>query len=420
MSENHILVVDDEPDIRALVKDILEDEGYQVTTAKDASDARKHIKAALPSLVLLDIWMPNEDGISLLKECKRNFNNKFPIVMMSGHGTIETAVESTRLGAAAFLEKPLTTAKLLKAVKHMLPNTPASTVRTFAGSSEIAVRLREQAENLAKSDNPLFIYGETGTGKGNFAEYIHLLSKREQQNLVTLTPTSTVADLSAYIANGFGGDDTTLLLRDIATMSMQEQKAIAEMLSKKTTGRVIATGDRNPAQLERDGTLIKPLARIFEQEVLYIPPLREHIEDILELLNTCIDYNCANKMLNYRGFSIPAQNYLRHHAWPGNMKELDDLVVYLLQQNKEEAVSANEARLALKKIRSSDTHLDLLLQKPLREARDAFERIYLEQLLRVVGGNISKLASRAGIERTHLYRKLKSLGINTGIRKKNQ
>ena len=419
MTENRILVVDDEPDIRSLVKEILEDEGYRVSTAKDADEARKQLKLALPDLVLLDIWMPKEDGISLLKECKRNFNNKFPIVMMSGHGTIDTAVESTRFGAAAFLEKPLTMAKLLKAVKQMLPDDKLSTVRAFAGTSATAQHLREQAEHAAKSDAPLFIYGETGTGKASFAEYIHALSKRADQAIAVLTPPCMAADLSADSSNGFGSDaNSTVLIRDIAAMGMQVQKAIAEILSLKTGGRVIATGDRKPAELARDGTLIKPLAQLFGQEILYIPPIREHIEDIPELLNACIDYNCAHKMLNYRSFSISAQNYLRDHTWPGNMKELDDLVIYLLQQNKDEAITTNEARMALKKIRSSDAHMDLLLQKPLREAREAFERIYFEQLLRSVDGNISKLATRAGMERTHLYRKLKSLGIDPIIRKK--
>ena len=421
MRENHILVVDDEPAIRTLVKEILEDEGYQVSTAKDADEARKQLKLALPDLVLLDIWMPKEDGISLLKECRRNFDNRFPIVMMSGHGTIETAVESTRLGASAFLEKPLTMSKLLKAVKHILLDNQASTVRAFAGSSETAVHLRKHAASLAKSDAPLFIYGEAGTGKASFAEYIHSLSKGANLAITVIAPPCMVSDINADLHDGIMRDaNSTLLVRDIATMSMQVQKVLAEILSQKTAGRIVATGDRKPDELAGDGTLIKPLAKRFDQESLYIPPIRDHVEDIPELLNACIDYNCANKMLNYRSFSISAQNYLRHHTWPGNMKELDDLVIYLLQQDKDEAISTGEARMALKKIRSSDAHMDLLLQKPLREAREAFERIYFEQLLRIVDGNISKLATRTGMERTHLYRKLKSLGINPVVRKKAQ
>ncbi len=419
MRENHILVVDDEPDIRTLVKEILEDEGYQVSTAKDADDARKQLKLALPDLVLLDIWMPKEDGISLLKECRRNYENKLPIVMMSGHGTIETAVESTRLGATAFLEKPLTMAKLLKAVKHALSDNSTSTVRTFAGSSATALHLRQQAQSLAKSDTPLFIYGEVGTGKVNFAEYIHSLGKRANHTVTILASPCALSDINADSLGDITHDaNSTLLIRDITAMGTQVQKALAEMLSQKIVGRIIATGDRKPDELGNDGTLIKPLVKLFNREILYLPPIREHIEDIPELLNACIDYNCANKMLNYRGFSISAQNYLRQHTWPNNMKELDDLVIYLLQQNKDEAISTGEARLALKKIRSSDTHMDLLLQKPLREAREAFERIYFEQLLRIVDGNISKLATRTGMERTHLYRKLKSLGISPTVRKK--
>ncbi len=421
MRENHILVIDDEPDIRMLVKEILEDEGYRVSTAKDADEARKRLKLELPDLVLLDIWMPKEDGISLLKECRRHYENKFPIVMMSGHGTIETAVESTRLGATAFLEKPLTMAKLLKAVKHALPDTDnrISTVRTFAGSSATALRLRKQAQSLAQSDMPLFIYGEVGTGKVSFAKYIHSLGERANHAITILAPPCMLSDIHADSLGDITRDaNSTLLIRDIVAMSTQVQKALAEILSQNTVGRIIATGDRKPDELGHDGTLIKPLVKLFNQEVLYLPPIRGHVEDIPEILNACIDYNCADKMLNHRSFSIAAQNYLRQHTWPSNMKELDDLVIYLLQQNKDEAISTSETRLALKKIRSSDTHMDLLLQKPLREAREAFERIYFEQLLRIVDGNISKLATRAGMERTHLYRKLKSLGISPTVRKK--
>lgn len=418
MNKNHILVIDDEPDIRSLVKEILEDEGYQVSTAKDAAEARKQFKLKLPDLVLLDIWMPKEDGISLLKECRRNFNNRFPIVMMSGHGTIETAVESTRLGAAAFLEKPLTMAKLLKAVKQMLPDKHLSTVRSFAGSSAIARQLRKRAEHLAASDTPLFIYGEASTGKASFAEYIHSLGTHANQAMVVLTSPCMISDINADSPSSpRRSANNTLLIRDIAAMSMQVQKALVKILSEKTVGRIIATADRKPDALSSDGTLLKPLAKLFEQEI-FIPPIRDRVEDIPELLNACIDYNCTNKMLHYRNFSISAQNYLRHHTWPGNMKELDNLVIYLLQRDKDDAVSTNEARTALKKIRGSDAHIDLLLQKPLREAREAFERIYFEQLLRIVDGNIAKLAERSGMERTHVYRKLKSLGITLVVKKR--
>lgn len=421
MNPSYILVVDDEPDICNLVKDILEDEGFEVSIAKSANEARENLSQKLPDLALLDIWMPKEDGISLLKEWRRNYDNKFPVIMMSGHGTIETAIEATRLGASTFLEKPLIMSKLLQSIKQVLLRHQISTVRLPAGSSEVARDLRDQAKQAADQSEPLLIYGEAGTGKACFAEYIHSLSHYAKQDIAIITPPCTIADLEASHPTVIERSiNSTLLLKDITTIGVRVQKALVESIQHQAVGRVIATSDRKIDVSSDEGLLIKPLTAVFSDATIFLPPLRAHSEDIPELLNACVDYNCQTKLLPHRPFSIAAQNYLRQHTWPGNMKELDDFVVYLLQQNTDQEISLSEARLALRKIRVNDVHLDLLLQKPLREAREAFERLYFEQLLRKVQGNISKLSTCAGMERTHLYRKLKSLGINLIDRKKSE
>ena len=417
MEQNYILVVDDEPDIRHLVKDILEDEGFAVDVAQSAQEARERLNQKLPDLALLDIWMPKEDGISLLKEWRRSYDNKFPVIIMSGHGTIETAIEATRLGASTFLEKPLTIPKLVQSVKQILARHQVPAVRLPAGTSEAARTLQLQAQHAANQSTPVLICGETGTGKACFAEYIHSLSSRAGQDITVIAApyTMTDSDLPSTIERS---KNSTLLLKDISSLGTRLQKALADAIQQQTAGRVIATSDREIDVLFEEGWLIKPLATLLKHTTIYLPPLRTHREDIPELLKTCVDYNCQTKLFQYRHFPIAVQNYLRQHTWPGNLKELDDLIVYLLQQNTEQEITLNETRTALRKIRVSDVQLDLLLQKPLREAREAFERLYFEQLLRKVQGNVSKLSSCAGMERTHLYRKLKSLGINLMDRKK--
>jgi len=448
MSAPHILVVDDEPDIRDLVKEILDDEGFEVATAEHAQAARDARRARKPDLILLDIWMPDTDGITLLREWSSGEELATPVVMMSGHGTVETAVEATRLGAYDFLEKPLSMAKLLLTVRHGLEHAKlrAENVglrrETIShgqplGRSTLMTTLREQARRIAQHDTAVLINGESGSGKAVLARYIHENSRRRNFPFVRVPVSGLTNARSA--AELFGVEDAdkvhfgsmeqssggTLFLEDIIDMDLEVQ---ARLLSALTQGaflrvggldpvpidvRIIAATSHDAARSVRSGRLREDLYYHLNVVPLDVPALREHREDIPELVEHFVDQFVQLQNLPYRRFGVAAQNRLRHYAWPGNVRELQNVVQRLLILASGEEVQAHEVDLALGAPAASpqamtDTDFDL----PLKEARERFERRYLEQKIREEQGNISRVAERVGVERTHLYRKFKSLRLD--------
>ena len=409
MNRQRILVVDDEPDICTLVKDILEDEGFEVGFAENARDARSQFNMQTPDLVLLDIWMPGEDGISLLKQWQERASVAVPIVIMSGHGTVETAVEATRLGAHSFIEKPLTTAKLLQSVHSALENrTAAATagaVHKPVGHSAYARQLRERAMQLAESDEHVAIVGEPGVGKGALAEYIHSLGAYVDQPFTIVHGAAlNETSLDAALAEAGGG---TLLIRRVHELPVMHRRAIAKTLTgaRLASGRVrlVTTSLREP-----DGLT---WAKDFKRVVLKVKALREHAEDVPELVNACIDYWCQSRKLPYRRVSIAAQNRLLHHGWPGNLGELNGLVRNLLESGSGE-IPLREVEEWLQSSQGGNVWVEQAFSRPMREAREMFEKLYLEHHLKQVEGNVSRLAEKIGMERTHLYRKLRSLGVH--------
>ena len=449
MSQESILVVDDEPDIRNLVQEILMDEGYQVSTAEDTAVARKHASSKRPDLVLLDIWMPGEDGISLLKDWQKSGSIDCPVVMMSGHGTVETAVEATRLGAYDFIEKPLTMAKLLVSVKRALEAgekkqstvTTNELIETPIGSSLPIQSLRDQAKKLAVHDNVLFIKGETGVGKKSFAGFVHSLSARNSNRFMALNEDNfNRPDAAKQLFGTEEGEATvpgilelcnggTIFISDVANINEQGQKLLSHLMQKKQFRRL---GSNNPQKF--DARIMAATQRDLQAEVradrfddeLYfilnvvpvrIPALREHLQDVPELLRYYIDFYCSKENYPYRNFAIAAQNRLLHYDWPGNIRELKNLVQRLLILSSSDEVSAEEVGAAIDEqnnLTNTQTNSHEELYKlPLREARESFERSYFLHQLKQVGGNISKLSETVGLERTHLYRKLRALGINT-------
>lgn len=447
MSQESILVVDDEPDIRNLVQEILMDEGYQVSVAEDTTVARQQASSKRPDLVLLDIWMPGEDGISLLKDWQKSGSIDCPVVMMSGHGTVETAVEATRLGAYDFIEKPLTMAKLLVSVKRALEASEkkqettetSSLIEVPIGSSLPIKSLREQAKKLAAHDNVLFIKGETGVGKKSYAGFVHSLSARNNKRFMALNEDNFNSVDSAKQL--FGSEDGktivpgilelcnggTIFISDIANVNEQGQKLLSHLMQKKQFRRIGSS-----SALKFDARIMVATQRDLQADVkadrfddeLYfllnvvpvrIPALREHLQDVPELLRYYIDFYCSKENYPYRNFAIAAQNRLLHYDWPGNIRELKNLVQRLLILSSSDEVSADEVGAAIdEQSNQADTGSHEELYKlPLREARESFERSYFLHQLKQVGGNISKLSETVGLERTHLYRKLRALGINT-------
>ena len=449
MSSPHILVVDDEPDIRTLVQEILEDEDYAVAVAENGAAARHALRERRPDLMLLDIWMPDLDGISLLKEWAEDEGLPCPVIMMSGHGTVETAVEATRLGAYDFLEKPLSLAKLLLTVERALEadklqkeyvglKRRTAIVHEPVGRSAAVQRLREQVKRIAQHDTWVLITGEAGSGRETFARYLHSQSARKERPFVDLG-VSVIARNNAA-RELFGSEEDghihygsleqaaggTLLLEEVADMDLEIQ---SQLLGALDTGSFLRVGGSEPVQI--DVRIIAATQRNLEEEVragrfredlfyhlnvvpLHIPPLREHNEDMPELLRYYVDYFATHEKLPYRRFSVGAQNYMRNYSWPGNVRELKNLVQRVLILGAGDEISQDEVETTLGAAPAVPTQsLEGMVSfdQPLRQAREQFEKAYLEYQLEKHGGNVSKLAKEAGMERTHLYRKLRSLGI---------
>ncbi len=450
MSSGHILVVDDEPDIRNLVKEILEDEGFEVSVAESGEEARQARRKRRPDLILLDIWMDDVDGITLLREWSESGGLPCPVVVMSGHGTVETAVEATRLGAYDFIEKPISLAKLLLVVNRALESEKLQQenqglkrqtlpVAEPAGKSEVMQALREQAQRIAQHNTWVLVSGEPGSGKEVVARYIHTHSALRDMPFVEVSVGSMSPEHSA--AELFGSEEDnnitygrleqanggTLLLGNISDMDMQTQSRLLSVFQTHSflrmggtepvpvDIRVIATTSRDLEEAVKEGHFREDLYYHLNVVPLKVPPLREHSEDVPELLNYYVDRFVVQENLPYREFSIGAQNRLRNYGWPGNIRELKNLVQRLLILGQGPVIEVEEASGALQHKDSSsggEAGADLPLDLPLREAREQFEKVYLEHQLQEVGGSVGKLAKRVGMERTHLYRKLRGLGID--------
>jgi DNA-binding NtrC family response regulator len=449
MSASHVLVVDDEPDIRELIKDILDDEGYEVTTAENAQAARDARRNRKPDLVLLDIWMPDTDGISLLREWNDDDSHfALPVVMMSGHGSVETAVEATPLGAYDFLEKPLSMAKLLITVRRALENAQlkAENVglrRDVAnqadplGRSATMSDIRERAKRIGRHDTAVLISGESGAGKAVLARYIHNQSARSNSPFVRvpvsgLTNARSASELFGVENNGavhYGlleqSNGGTLFLEDIVDMDLEVQARFLSALTQNAflrvgaleatpiDVRIIAATSYDAALAVRDGRLREDLYYHLNVVPLDVPALRDHREDVPELIEYFVEQLVQHENLPYRRFGVAAQNRLRHYTWPGNVRELKNVVQRLLILSAGEEVQAQDVDTALgATAQAALSPRDADFELPLKEARERFERRYLEHRIREEQGNISRVAERVGVERTHLYRKFKSLQLD--------
>jgi len=452
MTAQFILVVDDEPDIRQLVSEILEDEGYDVAVAENAEKAKDLRRQRRPDLVLLDIWMPGEDGISLLKSWQKSGSLCCPVIMMSGHGTIETAVEATRLGAYDFIEKPLSMAKMLLAIESALHLEQLAQenkgLRELVrenhdpvGGSDLMTTLREQTKRIAEHHNIVLIYGEAGVGKELFARYYHNNSSNAERAFVKATISSFEPDNVSKKLFGWESGEKVhyglldesrngcLYLSDVAALPADTQQRLLNTLRNGYYTRVngvdhIELGSNMVFSSQHDlrddvtaGTFDNDLLSEINVTPLFIPSLSKHPEDVPELLNYYVDQLTEQDELPYRHFSVPAQNHLRNHDWFGNVRELRNLVQRLLIMGTDSEITQEEVEESL------GTEIPLfsspvsqvpqsLFDLPLRQAREQFEHDYLDFQLNQVEGNVSKLAEQVQMERTHLYRKMRSLNID--------
>jgi two-component system, NtrC family, nitrogen regulation response regulator NtrX len=446
MTASRILVVDDEADIRGLLKEILSEEGYEVEVAADAGQARSSRAAQVPDLVLLDIWMPDTDGITLLREWSATDGYDCPVVMMSGHGTVETAVEATRLGAFDFVEKPLSLTKLLRTVeraldagrrKRLSERAQGSSLAVPIGKSKVTQALRDQVQNAAPSSSPVLLVGELGSGREAYARYLHSLSPRSAKPFFMVVAASLSGDPAAALFGSerdgkieLGALDQaaggTLYISGLEDLSGDAQRALTGAIEQngytRVGGRERLTFNIRWISSAQEGFELRTTTEPFRRDLLAhlnvitlrVPPLREYAEDVPDLLRFYVDRLVDDQHLPLRRFSVAAQNRLRNYPWPGNVGELKNLVqrVLILGSGEEIRLEEIERELAVKLSIDEPLVKQDLLALPLREAREQFERAYLQQQLLLCNGKVGQLAKRVGMERTHLYRKLRALGVD--------
>lgn len=445
MTNQRILVVDDELDIRSLIQEILSEEGYDVTSAADAAEARDAKAKTDPDLVLLDIWMPDTDGITLLREWSQESATLCPVVMMSGHGTVDTAMEATRLGAVDFVEKPLSLAKLLRTVEKALqgaqrrPKLDPSRLLLSAvkpvGRSPAMRHLREHATQIAQHSANVLIAGETGSGREALARFIHEEGHPDSDPFISisgglLTDETAAEQLFGRDAKTPGlleqAGGGTLFISELSDLGAEAQKLLASALEHgefrrpadgielKVLARVIASVRADYESLAANGDVRRDLIASINVLGLKVPSLRDYAEDVPDLLRYYVDLLVDAEGLPFRRFGVAAQNRLRNYPWPNNIRGLRNLVQRCLIAGGEEEVSLEEieAELSTSSAPVEPLVKQDLLALPLREAREQFERAYLTEQLILCDGKVGQLSKRVGMERTHLYRKLRSLGVD--------
>ncbi|MBI5751194.1 MAG: sigma-54-dependent Fis family transcriptional regulator [Hydrogenophilales bacterium] len=411
---SNILVVDDEVGIRELLRDILNDEGHQVRLAENAEAARMARGHERPDLVLLDIWMPDTDGITLLKEWAANGQLTMPVVMMSGHGTIDTAVEATKIGAYDFLEKPIALQKLLHTVGRALKRAEAAgkphAGLSALGKSRVIGELQARLQQLDKTRGALLLVGERGSPFELAARALHAPDTPWEAPEEVAWLAENPLDL---LQSAKGG---TLFLREIGQLSKIEQRGLALLCSRleKFDARLVCASSQHLPHLIVEGQFDADLFQAVSSITVSLPALREHREDIPEIAKQFLRQLIEAKLAKPKDFSMAALNALRTHDWPGNLAELQNAIRTLALTALHEEIGVDEVKRVFTQFEQfapASAGAGVSLDLPLREARDIFEKQYFEHHIEKAAGNMSRVADAVGLERTHLYRKLKQLEI---------
>jgi DNA-binding NtrC family response regulator len=411
-----ILVVDDEIGIRELLSEILADEGHQVMLAESAGDARRLRERARPDLVLLDIWMPDADGITLLKEWAASGQLTMPVVMMSGHATIETAVEATRIGALDFLEKPFASQRLLATVKRALRNpetaAPPELSLSALGRAPALADAKKRLAQLAGSGAPLLLRGERGMRPELFARLVAAPGAPFLAGGELTQPPSEVLGKAA------GG---ILFVADLSRLGHAEQRNLEFLLprAEKHRVRLVSFSPLDVRSLSEKCDFDPELGARLGELTFKLPTLREFAEDVPDLASLMLAQLVEARVCPARRFAIAALNALRHYGWPGNLSELESVVKDLALSALEEEIQLGDVERVLAARGVPGALPEVAFDRPYREAREAFERVYFEHLLARENGSMSRVAERSGLERTHLYRKLKALGLPVGRREES-
>ena len=444
-----VLIVDDEKSILASLAGVLSDEGYQVLTAENGAQALEIIHEDLPSVVMLDIWLPGMDGIEVLEEIRRT-NSHLPVIMISGHGSIETAVKATKLGAFDFIEKPLALEKVVLTVDNALKMSKLEeenlllrqkvAKREITGRSEPIQQLKKQIEIVAPTNAWVLITGENGTGKELVANSIHEKSKRRNKPLVEVNcaaiPEELIeSELFGHEKGAFTGasaarrgkfdlaNEGTLFLDEIGDMSLKTQSKILRILQEEKFARVggsktidvdvrvIAATNKNLEELIEKGEFREDLYYRLNVIPIHVPPLRQRLEDLPLLCDEFLqDYAAATNGLR-KTIADDGMKTLLAHLWPGNVRELKNIIERLVILTPDTKIGAKDIAPFLSRKPAEETELFPGEGKSFKDAKHEFEREYLRRKLAFFQGNISKTAQEVGIERSHLHKKLKALGL---------
>ena len=449
MAGEHILIVDDEASIRTTLRGVLEDEGYRVSAAGSGADALRLVAEEPPDLTFLDVWMERMDGRETLAEIKR-LRPEAVVVMISGHATIETAVKATRLGAYDFVEKPLSLEKTLitvaRALEHARLERENAALREslalradIIGGSAPMRRLHEQIATAAPTTGRVLIHGENGSGKELVARAIHAQSARAERPFVEVNcaaiPEELIeSELFGHEKGAFTGalarrrgkfelaDGGTLFLDEVGDMSLKTQakvlRALEEQAFERVGGkdtlkvdvRVLAASNRDLEAAIREGRFRDDLYYRLNVIPIEVPPLRARKDDIPQLVDHFIALFCSENGKRPKTVSGEALGYFLAYDWPGNVRELRNMVERLVIMAPGDVIGADDLPAPLRPKDAASTAGEPR-ERSLKEARDNFERAYILAELRAQDWNMTRTAERLGIERSHLYRKIKAYGI---------
>ncbi|MCB2228803.1 MAG: sigma-54 dependent transcriptional regulator [Desulfarculaceae bacterium] len=447
--QGQVCIVDDEASIRSSLGGILADEGYEVLEAADGEAALALLETESPDLMLLDVWLPGMDGLAVLERVKKRYLS-LPVIMISGHGTVETAVKATRLGAFDFIEKPLDMDKILLSARNAITMSRLAEENlllrskaeppSLTGSSEAIGRIRSAIERVAPSDSWVLITGDNGTGKELVAHAIHRLSPREcypfvDVNCAAIPEELIESELFGHEKGAFTGatgkkrgkfdlaHQGTIFLDEIADMSLKTQAKILRILQEQRFERVggtktIAVDVRVLAATNKE-LKAEIAAGRFREDLFYrlnvipihVPPLKERSEDIPELVADFLGHLAMKHNQPVKRFTPEALEVLKAQPWPGNVRELKNLVERLWILCPHEEVGLEDLPVEMSGAPAPGPEQAQLFAGDFKSARAAFEKAYLEAKLSDNQGNVSRTAEEVGLERSHLHKKLKTLGI---------
>jgi len=451
MAGEHILIVDDERAIQTTLRGVLEDEGYRVSAVGTAHDALQRLVDEAPDLVFLDIWMPGMDGLEALAEMKR-IRPETAVVMISGHGTIETAVKATKLGAYDFIEKPLSLEKTLLAATRALDHgrlerenrdlrEQLGRGQRIVGASRVMEELRQQIAIAAPTNGRVLIHGENGAGKELVARAIHAQSARSvgpfvEVNCAAIPEELIESELFGHERGAFTGavsrrrgrfelaDGGTLFLDEVGDMSVKTQAKVLRVLEEqafervggketlRVDVRVLAASNQNLSDLIGQGRFREDLFYRLAVIPIEVPPLRQRPEDIPLLVEHFIKLFAGENAKRPKTLSVEALAYFLSYDWPGNVRELRNMVERLVIMTPTDVIGPESLPPPLRPRETAPASPEeSQREKTLKEAREAFERAYILGELRAHDWNMTRTAEKLGIERSHLYRKLKAYDI---------